>query len=290
MPRTTLVSGLLLLVLVACSGRPAARTPPAPGAPGAEPAAEPAPAPAPPVEAPAQPAEPAPAGPPEEAGARELQPGEEVNGESGETGEPPEAEAVEAAPDAARLLHEGMDAYESANDFWEQGAIDDAFAALDHAYELMLQVPADGDAVVAQEKENLRLLVSRRIVEIHASRQSAVGDPSGSIPRVVNDDVAREIANFRGPEREFFLESYRRSGLYRPMIVEQLRAAGLPESLSWLPLVESGFKERRSRRAPVPSASGSSSPPPATATGSTARTGSTSGWTRRNRRRRRSPI
>src|SRR5690606_4924809 len=53
-----------------------------------------------------------------------------------------------------------------------------------------------------------------------------------------------EIASFTGREREFFLESYRRSGLYRPMIVEELRRAGMPEELSWLPLVESGFESR----------------------------------------------
>jgi len=64
------------------------------------------------------------------------------------------------------------------------------------------------------------------------------------IPVETNAHVEREIARFRGPEREFFLESYRRSGQYRPMIVRMLRKAGLPEELSWLPLVESGFKTR----------------------------------------------
>ena len=243
MPKSTVAAGLALLVLTACSSRPPAQTPPEAAPPAPVSAAT---APAPGEAAPA--ADAAPAGPPEEAGARELQPGEEINGDAADEAGTPEA-AAEVVPDAAHLLHEGMDAYESADAFWEQGAIDDAFAALDHAYELMVQVPSNGDPVVAQEKENLRLLVSRRIIEIHASRQSAVGDPGGSIPRVDNADVAREIASFVGAEREFFLESYRRSGQYRPMIVAQLRAAGLPESLSWMPLVESGFKERALSRA-----------------------------------------
>ena len=55
--------------------------------------------------------------------------------------------------------------------------------------------------------------------------------------------------SFQGPERDFFLESYQRSGLYREMIVEELRKAGLPEQISWLPLVESGFKSRALSRA-----------------------------------------
>ena len=50
-------------------------------------------------------------------------------------------------------------------------------------------------------------------------------------------------------EREQFLEGYRRSGLYRPMILERLEKAGLPAQLSWLPLVESWFKVRALSRA-----------------------------------------
>ncbi|HUP42236.1 MAG TPA: LysM peptidoglycan-binding domain-containing protein, partial [Thermoanaerobaculia bacterium] len=163
----------------------------------------------------------------------ELAPGDSLPGEdSSDTADP------------AALLAGSLEAFASAETSWRRGAFDDAFAALDHAYELMAAVPPDGDPLVAQEKENLRHLISRRVVEIHASRQSAVGDPNGSIRVVVNDDVLREIASFQGPERSFFLESYRRSGLYRPMILDRLRAAGLPEQLSWLPLVESGFKSR----------------------------------------------
>jgi membrane-bound lytic murein transglycosylase D len=46
-----------------------------------------------------------------------------------------------------------------------------------------------------------------------------------------------------------FLEAYRRSGLYRPMILAKLEAAQLPSQLSWLPLVESAFKGRALSRA-----------------------------------------
>jgi membrane-bound lytic murein transglycosylase D len=56
--------------------------------------------------------------------------------------------------------------------------------------------------------------------------------------------VEREISQFQGRERRFFLESYKRSGIYRGKIVKALKEAGLPEELSWLPLIESGFKVR----------------------------------------------
>ena len=144
--------------------------------------------------------------------------------------------------DPTTLLDESLEAFESSQVFWDQGNFDDAFAALDRSYELMAQVPLNGDPYIAQEKEDLRHLISRRIIEIYASRRTTVGDMDKAIPVEVNQYVEREIKSFQGPERKFFLESYQRSGLYRDMIVEELKAAGLPEQISWLPLVESGFK------------------------------------------------
>ncbi len=177
---------------------------------------------------------------PEEPGARELLPGEETPDET--AGEAPEGEPD--TTDSEALLHDALDAYESAGTLWAQGSADQAMSELDHAYSLMLAVPPSDNALLAQEKENLRHLVARRVVEIYASRQTAVGDQEGSIPHIMNADVQAEIASFQGRERDFFLEAYRRSGMYRPMILAQLKEAGLPEQLSWLPIVESGFKER----------------------------------------------
>jgi len=154
---------------------------------------------------------------------------------------PPEEDPTEGAEGQ---LADALEAYESSEVFWQQGGFDDAFAALDRAYELMAAVPMNGDPAVNQEKDNLRRLISHRLVEIYASLQTTVGDMDRSIPLTVNDDVRAEIARFQGPERQFFLDSYSRSGLYRPMMLEALRKAGLPEQLSWLPLVESGFKAR----------------------------------------------
>jgi membrane-bound lytic murein transglycosylase D len=58
----------------------------------------------------------------------------------------------------------------------------------------------------------------------------------------MNADVEKEIRSFQGPEREFFIASYERSAKYRDLIVGELKKAGVPEELFWLPLVESGFK------------------------------------------------
>lgn len=56
--------------------------------------------------------------------------------------------------------------------------------------------------------------------------------------------MKKEIKRLTGPERKFFIQSLERSYRYRPFIVAELKKAGLPEDLSWLPLIESGFKVR----------------------------------------------
>ena len=146
--------------------------------------------------------------------------------------------------DPAALLADSLASYESAQSMWEQGLVDEAFSALDRAYALMAEVDVGGDPRRAQEKEDLRRLISRRVIEIYASRLTSAPDLEGSIPLEINDHVQREIASFSGPERQFFLESFARSGQFRPMILEELRASGMPLELAWMPLVESGFKVR----------------------------------------------
>ena len=95
-----------------------------------------------------------------------------------------------------------------------------------------------------RKKNDLRLLIAQRIQEIYASQFITVGDNNKIIPLVENKYVMSEIKLFQTKERQYFEESYRRSGRYRKMIADELKKAGLPEQLSWMPLIESGFKVR----------------------------------------------
>ena len=156
----------------------------------------------------------------------------------------PTAEPEEPTPEAATLLAASLDAYERAHALWQAGDLEGALAHLDRAYELMARVGVDGDADLGREKEDLRRLIARRIVEVYASQRTVVGDLSASIPRIDNEHVRREIASFQGGERQELLEGYLRSGAYLPMIEAALREAGLPEQLAWMPMVESWFKVR----------------------------------------------
>lgn len=169
---------------------------------------------------------------------------------------PPESEPIpeqEPSPqikvDPSLLLEEGLDAYNDGLHAWQRGDFDTALAALDEAYSLILKLDLPPDSPLIQEKNDLRLLIAQRIQEIYGSRLVTVGDNSRTIPLVENKHVAAEIKIYQTKERKLFDEGYKRSGLYREMILEELKKAGLPEQLSWIPLIESWFKVRALSRA-----------------------------------------
>ena len=140
-------------------------------------------------------------------------------------------------------LDEALDFCEAAQQFWQKGELESALESLDKAYSLILTIEPDDPAKMVQQKEDLRFLISKRILEIYASRNIVVNGNHNAIPREINSNIQKEIDRFtKGSEKRFFIESYKRSGKYRPMILKKLEAAGLPTGLSWLPLIESGFK------------------------------------------------
>jgi membrane-bound lytic murein transglycosylase D len=155
-----------------------------------------------------------------------------------------EAKDSEEIPPQQRV-NDALEFYQESQYAWDSGLVDEAITALDQSYRLILEIPADDDPDIIQQKEDLRLLISKRVLEIYASRAktSHLGG-NEAIPLVINQYVEREIRSFQGPERAFFVESYRRSGKYRDYIVSELEKAGLPTELSWLPLIESGYKDK----------------------------------------------
>jgi membrane-bound lytic murein transglycosylase D len=146
-------------------------------------------------------------------------------------------------------LDEALDFCLASQEFWQAGELDNALEALDKAYSLILQVNTTDNPKLIQQKEDLRFLISKRILEIYASRHIVVNGNYNAIPMDMNRHVAAEIKLFTNGERRFFIESYRRSGLYRTAIVAALTEAGLPTELSWIPLIESGFKSHALSRA-----------------------------------------
>ena len=138
------------------------------------------------------------------------------------------------------IMDDALALLEESENYWKKGNLEDALDLLDRAYALIIET--NDDPLIARQKDDLRLLISKRILAIYSSRQTVTTGKRSEIPLVMNADVEKEIRSFQSFERDFFISSYHRSGIHRPMIVKELKKAGLPEELSWLPLVESGFK------------------------------------------------
>ncbi len=158
---------------------------------------------------------------------------------------PPEEdeEYLEFGPQNQNILDEALDFCQLSQDYWQKGEIDNALQALDTAYSLILKVNTYNRPRLIQQKEDLRHLISKRIVEIYSSRYVARRPNHNSIPLVMNDHVKAEIHLMTaGVEKDFFINAYRRSGRYRHWIEQEFVKEGLPVELSWLPLIESGFK------------------------------------------------
>lgn len=143
------------------------------------------------------------------------------------------------------VLDEALDYCQMAQDLWQNGELDNAIEALDQAYNLILSVDTNDNAALAQQKEDLRFTISKRILEIYTSRNFAVNGNHRAIQMDMNSHIQAEINLFtNGAEKNFFRESLKRSGYFRTKILDMLKQAGLPSELSWLPLIESGFNVR----------------------------------------------
>jgi len=148
-----------------------------------------------------------------------------------------------------KKIEEALDLYQEGVDAWSRGDSAEAIQSFDDSFQIIYSIDTDKYPEIAQQKDDLRLLISKRIVEIYASRAHLHTDLSREIPLTLNEYVAREIRSFQTVERSFFIDSCYRSGMYRSYIAEQMKKAGLPEDLSWLPLIESGFKVKALSRA-----------------------------------------
>jgi len=174
--------------------------------------------------------------------------GDTQNAETSSANLPTQAEVTPKTEQAK--LDEALEFCRDSQEYWQRGDLEKAVDALDQAYLLILDVEPQDDFKLVQEKEDLRFMISKRILEIYASRNIVVNGNHNAIPLDMNRHVKAEIQRFTvGVEKNYFLRALKRSGRYRPKIVAELKEAGLPEELSWLPLIESGFNVKALSRA-----------------------------------------
>lgn len=138
-------------------------------------------------------------------------------------------------------VDEIVDLLRLAQAYRDKGDMDNALKSLDKAYGILLGEEEDSSSVIRQ-KDDLRLLIARKILDIYTGKRVSTIGKQSEIPLILNADVEKEIRSFQTVERSFFERSYERAGYYLPIMKQQLRQAGIPEELAWLPLVESGFQ------------------------------------------------
>lgn len=164
-----------------------------------------------------------------------------------DAGDPP-AQEMSAETEAQKLasfettLNRALSFCDVAQEAWEAKKTEAALEALDKAYALILSEDDVGCANLVKRKEEVRFQISKRIFEIYAARNSVAKGHHDAIPIDLNEHVRAEIESMT--KGQHFYKAYQRSGAYRAAIVEELKKAGLPEELSWLPLIESGFRNR----------------------------------------------
>lgn len=138
------------------------------------------------------------------------------------------------------IMQNALELLEEADKLWKNDDIEETLDTLDETYSLILD--ANGDPIIIQEKDNLRLLIAQRILTVYSSKRTVLNGKNSEIPLTMNADVEKEIRSFQGIERDSFIAAYQRSGMYRSTIINALKKAGIPEEFFWLPLVESLFK------------------------------------------------
>ena len=133
----------------------------------------------------------------------------------------------EPATGPDELQRWALELCQSAEQLIDEGDIEGALSALDRAYELMLQLPDNGDDSYLQAKEDIRLLVADLITRHYRAGRVAAARPTTSwdleLPMVDNEYVRREIESFTGKERDQFIAGYRRAG---PLPADDPRQAG----------------------------------------------------------------
>jgi len=102
--------------------------------------------------------------------------------------------------------------------------------------------PAEPDSTLAQEVEDLK-----KIDDWQQSAQKSVpienkkAEVEYDFPITVNREVEYYLDFFQHRSRKSFKRWLARSGRYVPMISKELKSAGLPADLCYLPMIESGY-------------------------------------------------
>ena len=82
------------------------------------------------------------------------------------------AQQNQISEEKQEIMEKALELLEVADKLWEKGDIENTLDTLDEAYALLLD--ANGDVAIAQEKDDLRLLISQRILAVYSSKRTFI--------------------------------------------------------------------------------------------------------------------
>ena len=85
--------------------------------------------------------------------------------------------------DEQDMMDKALDLLEVADNYWENGDVENTLNVLDKAYALILDT--NGDPAVARQKDDLRLLISKRIMAAYSSKQTITNGKASEIPLII---------------------------------------------------------------------------------------------------------
>ena len=100
---------------------------------------------------------------------------------------PREARSVREEETERDIMEEALLLLDESQKYWVNGELEDAIQMLDQAYALLLDT--NGNPDIARQKDDLRLMISKRILAIYNSLQSVAKGKRGEIPIITNADV-----------------------------------------------------------------------------------------------------
>jgi len=107
----------------------------------------------------------------------------------------------------------------------------------------LLLVQAEPEQCLTEELETLSLTGTwhskKQLSEVASETKNTY-----DFPIVMNKQVKAYLDIFQNSQKRTFSRWLARSGQYLPMFQQELRAAGLPEELAYLAMIESGFNQR----------------------------------------------
>jgi len=93
------------------------------------------------------------------------------------------------------LMENALELLEMADNYWKKGDIENTLNELDKAYALLLDT--NGDVEIARQKDDLRLLISRRILAVYSSQETRTNGKASEILLSLNADVEKKFVPFK---------------------------------------------------------------------------------------------